>query len=134
MSDTITIDGLADLSTMLTDLTPRAAKRYLSRVAQPAAQVVLDAMVETVPVASGALAAHLGFQRKWGNEGDETTLNIEIGPIKGYTWGSMQEFGTVHQPATHWFSHAWMASRDKCLNVFSTGAIGLLQDLENKKG
>jgi HK97 gp10 family phage protein len=134
MSDAITIDGLKELSDMLTELTPRAAKRYLSRCAEPASQVVLDAMAETVPVAVGYLEEMLGWQKHWGTDGDQTTMVIEIGPLKPAFWGSLQEFGTATQPAQHWMGRAWMGCRDQCLNVFATEAIGLLQDLENKKG
>jgi hypothetical protein len=134
MSDAVTIDGLDELSNLLTELTPQAAKRYLSRCAEPAAQVVLDAMAETVPVGVGILEEQLGWQKHWGSDGDQTTLEIEIGPLKDVFWGSIQEFGSVFQPARHWFGRAWESSKDECLNVFATEAIGLLQDLENKKG
>jgi hypothetical protein len=129
----IEIEGLADLSELLTELTPRAAKRYLSRCAEPAAQVVIDAMEETVPVGVGVLEEGMGWQKKWGNDGDETTMEINIGPLKPFFWGSLQEFGTATQPAQHWMGTAWETSRDKCLDVFATEAIGLLQDLENKR-
>lgn len=134
MSDAVHIDGLKELSNMLTTLTPQAAKRYLSRCAEPAAEVVLDAMHETVPVGSGALDANLDWQKKWGTDGDQTTMVITIGPKKGFTWGSMQEFGTVFQKPQHWFGTAWMGCRDEVQNVFVTECIALLMDLENKKG
>src|SRR5882762_10196046 len=102
----IEIEGLAELSTMLTELAPRAAKRYLSRVAQPAAQVVLDAMAQTVPVRVGILEEELGYQKKFHNDGDETTMEINIGPLKPAFWGSLQEFGTHDQPAQHWMGRA----------------------------
>jgi len=79
VSDAVHIDGLAELSNLLTELTPKAAKRYLSRCAEPAAQVVLDAMAETVPVGVGILEEELGWQKHWGTDGDETTMEIEIG-------------------------------------------------------
>jgi hypothetical protein len=103
-------------------------------VAEPAAQVVLDAMAETVPVGVGILEEQLGWQKKWGSDGDQTTMDIAIGPLKPAFWGSFQEFGTATQPARHWFGNAWESCRDECLNVFATEAIGLLQDLENRKG
>jgi HK97 gp10 family phage protein len=134
MADEITIDGLAELSRLLTEETPKAAKRYLSRTAEPAAQVVIDAMEETVPVGVGILEEMLGWQKKWGSDGDETTMNIAIGPLKPAFWGSFQEFGTHTQPAQHWMGHAWESCKDEVLNVVATEAIGLLQDLENKKG
>jgi HK97 gp10 family phage protein len=128
----IQIDGLKELSDMLTELTPKAAKRYLSRCAEPAAQVVLDAMAETVPVGIGILEEELGWQKKWGSDGDQTTMDISIGPLKPAYWGSFQEFGTATQPAQHWFGRAWESCREECLNVFVTECTGLLMDLENK--
>jgi len=129
----IVIEGLADLSKMLTELTPRAAKRYLSRCAEPAAQVVIDAMEQTVPVGIGILEEELGWQKKWSSDGDETTMEINIGPLRPAFWGSFQEFGTRFQAGQHWMSRAWESCKDECLNVFATEAIGLLQDLENRK-
>jgi len=129
----IEIEGLAELSEMLTTLTPRAAKRYLSKVAEPAAQVVIDAMEATVPVGIGILEEELGWQKRFLNDGDETTLQMDIGPLKPAFWGSFQEFGTAHQPGQHWMGRAWEGCKDECLNVFVTGAIGLLMDLENKR-
>jgi hypothetical protein len=128
----IEIEGLADLSQMLTTLAPRAAKRYLSRCAEPAAQVVLDAMAETVPVGVGILEEELGWQKKW-SDGDETTMEINIGPLRSAFWGSLQEFGTRFQAGQHWMGRAWEGCRDKCLDVFATEALGILQDLENKR-
>lgn len=134
MSDAVHIDGLKELSDLLTELTPKAAKRYLSRCAEPAAQVVLDAMAETVPVGVGILEEQLGWQKHWSNDGDETTMEIEIGPLKPAFWGSFAEFGTATQPAQHWFGRAFESCKDECLNVFVTECTGLCLDLENKKG
>lgn len=134
MSEAITIEGLNDLSNLLTELTPRAAKRYLRRCAEPAAEVVLAAMHETVPVNVGILEEELSYSAKFRNDGDETTMEVKIGPEKPAFWGSFQEFGTATQVGQHWMGRAWEASKDKCLNVFATECVGLLQDLENKKG
>jgi HK97 gp10 family phage protein len=129
----IEIEGLAELSRMLTEQTPKAAKRYLSRCAEPAAEVVIDAMAETVPVRVGILEEELSWQKKWSNDGDETTLEINIGPLRPAFWGSFQEFGTRFQAGQHWMGRAWEGCRDKCLNVFATEALGILADLENKQ-
>jgi hypothetical protein len=131
MSDTIVIDGLAELSEKLATMPAKAAKRYLSKCAEPAAQVVLSAMHETVPVGIGILEEDLGWQKKW-SDGDETTMEISIGPLKPAFWGSLQEFGTRYQVGIHWFGRAWSSCQDKCLDVFATECIGLLQDLGNK--
>jgi HK97 gp10 family phage protein len=129
----IEIEGLADLSKMLTTLTPRAAKRYLSRCGEPAAEVVIDAMEQTVPVGVGILEESLTWKKSFLNDGDETTMEIVIGPTRSAYWGSFQEFGTRFQQGQHWMGRAWEACKDKCLSVFATEALGILHDLENKK-
>jgi HK97 gp10 family phage protein len=128
----IEIEGLAELSTMLSEMAPRAAKRYLSRCGEPAAQVVIDAMEQTVPVGIGILEEELGWQKKW-LAGDQTTMEIKIGPLRPAFWGSFQEFGTQFQQGQHWMARAWESSKDQCLSVFATEALGILHDLENKK-
>ena len=133
MSDTIQIDGLKELSNLLTEQTPRAAKRYLRRCAAPAAEVVLGAMAETVPVHIGILEEQLDYSVKFLNDGDETTMEVRIGPNKPAFWGSFREFGTFSQPGIHWMGRAWEASKDECLDVFKTELVGLLLDLENRK-
>jgi HK97 gp10 family phage protein len=134
VSDAIQIEGLKDLSDLLTELTPRAAKRYLRRCAEPAAQVVLDALHETVPVGVGILEEQLSYSVRFLNDGDETTMEVRIGPEKPAFWGSFQEFGTATREGQHWMGRAWEGCKDEVLNVFATEAIGLLQDSENKKG
>src|ERR1700677_647463 len=66
----IQIEGLADLSNMLAEMSPRAAKRWLLRAAEPAARVVLDAMHETVPVDVGVLEEAGTWEKEW-ETGDE---------------------------------------------------------------
>jgi HK97 gp10 family phage protein len=128
----IQIEGLADLSNMLAEMSPRAAKRWLLRAAEPAARVVLDAMHETVPVDVGVLEEAGTWEKEW-ETGDEAVLTISIGPKKGFFWGSLQEWGTHTNPAQHWLGRAWESCKNKCLGVFSTEAIGILQDLENRR-
>ncbi len=129
----IQIDGLNELSEILTEQTPQAAKRYLVRCGTKAADVVLEAMEQTVPVDVGFLEEALGSQTKWLDGGDQTTMEIRIGPLKPAFWGSFQEFGTRFQQGQHWMGRAWESCKDKCLSVFATEALGILSDLENKK-
>ena len=129
----IEIEGLSDLSRMLSEESPAAAKRYLLRCAKPAAQVVLDAAAETVPVDVGVLEESMGSKTEWSSGDGETALEISIGPLKSAWWGSLQEWGTRTNPAQHWLSRAWESCKDKVLDVFATEAVGLVQDLENKK-
>lgn len=129
----IRIDGLKELSDMLTKESARTAKRYLVNVAKPAAQVVLDALGETVPQGvTGRLEDNLGYQTRFTN-GDGTTLTVHIGPSWETFWGMFDEFGTYKQPAQHWMGRAWASCQDKCLSVFGTEALARLADMEEKR-
>ena len=67
----IIISGLAELSEMLTQESVRTAKRYLVNCAKPAAEVVIEAMKETVPVGvTGRLDEELGYQTRFDGSGD----------------------------------------------------------------
>lgn len=144
----IEIEGLADLSNVLTTLVPAAAKRYLSRAGDAAASVVVEALEESAPTEIGILEESVVSQKKWGTEDDQTTMDIDIGPTKQAYWGMFQEFGTQEvtgtdkdgkpfhhaaQPAQHWIGRGWEGCKEKTLDVFATEAIGILQDLENKQ-
>jgi HK97 gp10 family phage protein len=129
----IEIDGLADLSDMLTTLAPRAAKRYLKKAADPAAQVVLDALKDTVPVGVGILEEELTYSTRFEDVGEDTVLTVKIGPKRSAFYGSLQEFGTRFQKGQHWMGRAWESCKDRVLSVFATEALGILADLENRK-
>jgi HK97 gp10 family phage protein len=129
----ITIDGLSELSDMLTRESARTAKRYLLNVTKPAADVVVTAMEATAPVETGRLDAGIDYQSQFTGGGDGTTLTVKIGPARGTFWGMFQEFGTATEPAQHWMQRAWESCQDKCLSVFGTEALARLADMEEKK-
>jgi HK97 gp10 family phage protein len=144
----IEIDGLAELSEILTTKTAAAAKRYLSRAGEAGAQVFVGALEDSAPTGIGILEESITWQKKWGTEGDQTTMDINVGPTKQAFWGMFQEFGTqevegtdkngkrfVHaaQPGQHWMGRAFEGSKEAALSAFATEAIGILQDLENKQ-
>jgi HK97 gp10 family phage protein len=129
----IEIEGLAELSTLLTEITPQAAKRYLGRCGDRAVEPLLAAMQGTVPVGVGILEESFTTQRKWLNDGDETTMEIKVGPTKQAFYGSFDEFGTSTQVGTHWMSRAFESSKDEVLNVFVEEAKALIEDLSAKK-
>ena len=133
MSDSVHIDGLKELDELLHNGTKRAAKRYIERCLQPAVDTVLAALDETVPVHFGDLKDSLTWEKgRWQSGDGESSLSVDVGPTKGFAWGSMQEFGTVNQKAQHWMGRAWEGCKDETLNVFVTECVGLLLDLENK--
>ena len=149
MSEMVNIEGLAELSDLLTQEAPRAAKRYLNRAADPATEVVLDALHETVPVGIGILEEELGSEKHYEEVDGGMVLTVDIGPFKPSSkWGSLQEFGSqdvegtdsagrhfhhTAQPGQHWMGRAWESCKDKVLDVFATEATGIGMDLANKK-
>lgn len=144
----IVVEGLDQLSDMLTNIAPTAAKRWMRKVVGEGADVTQKAVEDNAPVYVGVLEESI-VQRASFESGDgETELTIDIGPKKGIFWGSIQEFGSQEvegtdkngkhfhhtaQPAQRWVTHAWEDSRDRVLDVVATGMVGLLQDLENKQ-
>jgi len=146
----ITVDGLADLSRALTELPARTAKRYLTNAADPAAEVVEDAMRQTAPIHTGELAGSAMHVNRFSDgPGNSTALITRIGPSKEAFYGLFPEFGTkpgegrtkksgrhwVHAatPALHWFQRAWESVQDKVLSVFATELLARLADMEAKK-
>jgi HK97 gp10 family phage protein len=129
----IEIEGLAELSERLSTMPAKAAKRYLARCGDKAAEVVLAAMHETVPVGIGILEEELIYENTFEDVGQDTVLTVDIGPKRAAFWGSLQEFGTRFQKPQRWMSRAWASCKDKCLDVFATEALGILADLENKE-
>jgi HK97 gp10 family phage protein len=129
----IKIDGLSELSEMLTQESVRTAKRYLLNVAKPAAEVVIDAMDATAPVETGRLEGGIDYKTRFSGGGEGTTLTVNIGPDKETFWGSFQEFGSFDQPAQHWMACAWEACQDKCLSVFEDGAREQIAKMKAKK-
>ena len=128
----VIISGLSELSQMLTEESVRTAKRYLINAAKPAAEVVIAAADETVPVATGKLEGGLDYQTRFEN-GDGTTLTVQIGPDRAEFYGQFDEFGTQHQPAQHWLGRAFEGCQDECLSVFATELLARLADMEEKK-
>ena len=129
----IRIEGLSELSQMLTEESVRTAKRYLVNAAKPAAEVVIDAMAETVPVGlTGRLQDELSYQTRFSDD-NGTTLTVSIGPARRTWWGSWQEFGTFCQAGQHWMARAFESCQDKCLSVFATELLARLSDMEEKK-
>lgn len=145
----IEIEGLKELSEMLTEIAPRAAKRYLKNACQKGADVFKEAAEESAPTGIGILEESIVTQTHW-DEGEGTTnLEIDIGPLRSVFWSHLQEFGTqdvtgtdkngkpfhhTAQPAQRWLTHAFEGSRDRALDVVATELTGLLMDLENKRG
>jgi HK97 gp10 family phage protein len=129
----IIVEGLSELSEMLTQESVRTAKRYLVNAAKPAAEVVITALDETVPVATGRLEGAMDYQTRF-ESGDQTTLKVKIGPTNEAWWGSWQEFGTHTQPGQHWMARAWEGCQDEVLSVFATEMLARLADMEEKKG
>jgi HK97 gp10 family phage protein len=123
----ITITGLKELSEMLTQIAPKAAKSYMVKVQKPAAQVIIDAFEASAPYSDQphqhwALRDSIVKQSKWGtgDSGGESLITT-VGPNKHVPWGMWQEFGTSHIAGKHWMGTAWSGCQDEVLNVYMEG-------------
>lgn len=142
----ITIDGLDDLSTLLTQRAPQSAKRYLKKCLDGGADIFKAEAEANAPKESGTLAGNIVTKTEFESGDGDTSLTIKIGPKKGIKWGSLQEFGSqdvrgedkngkpfhhTAQPAQRWLTNTYLDNRERVLSVIGTEMIGLLQDLEN---
>lgn len=130
----IEIEGLAELSALLTEKTPQAAKRYLSKASDAAVAVLAPALKESAPVEVGVLEESIVSKKTFTNDGDETTMVTDVGPLRSIYYGSFQEWGApgAGVPALHWMTRAWEFTKGAVLSAFATEALGILHDLENK--
>jgi HK97 gp10 family phage protein len=129
------IEGLNELSTMLTEIAPASAKRYMRKALGAGADVVQEAAETTVPVDVGILEESIVQKASFSDDDDAgtTTLTVDIGPTKQAFWGSLQEFGTRFQQGQHWLGRAWESCKGEVLSRVGTEMTGLLLDLGNKK-
>jgi len=117
----IDLKGFEDISTMLSDVAPKAAKSMMVKAAKPAAEVVIAAMADTVPVGVGILEEQLVYKNKWSSDVGGEVLNTNIGPTKSAFWGMFQEFGTSKMEGKHWMARAWEGCKDEVLEVYAQG-------------
>jgi HK97 gp10 family phage protein len=122
MGKTIEITGLKELSEMLTQIAPKAARSYLVKCAKPAAQVIVEAMQSTAPTEVGTLRDSIVYRNQWGTAEDGgEALITSVGPNKHVPWGMWQEFGTSHIAGRHWMGQAWSDCQERVLDVFMLG-------------
>jgi HK97 gp10 family phage protein len=130
MGKSIEITGLKELSEMLTQIAPKAAKSYVVKCAKPAAEVIVEAMQSTAPSEVGTLRDSIVYRNQWGiaDDGGEALIT-SVGPNKHVPWGMWQEFGTSHIAGRHWMSQAWSDCQERVLDVFMLGINDLYAKL-----
>jgi HK97 gp10 family phage protein len=123
------VKGLDELEETLKEGGRKAALKFLRSVEKQAALPVLEAMQETVPIGlTGDLLVSLGIQSK--TSGDQLTIGVGASRDENYI-GRFAEFGTVHQPAQHWMSRAWEASKDTAFDGFIQAATEALNEMKH---
>src|SRR6185437_12831582 len=121
---TLNVNGLDELEQTLVAGGKKASVKFLRKIEKKVAQIPLDAMRETIPVASqayrrgdhdggsiwiepGTVMESLRISSQ--TKGDQLTTHV--GPNKDENYvGRFLEFGTEKMPATHWMDQAWEMS------------------------
>jgi HK97 gp10 family phage protein len=120
------IQGLDELEATLTEGSRKAALKFLRNAEKKAARPVLDAQRMTVPIDYGDLLEALKISSS--TRGD--TLTVRVGPDKSQNYiGRFTEFGTIDQPAQHWMSRAFDASKESALDAFIEVATDSLEEM-----
>jgi HK97 gp10 family phage protein len=122
-----TVTGLDELEQTLIAGGRKTAQKFLRNVEKSVAQILLEAQQETVPIGlTGDLLVSLGIQSK--TSGDQLTVSVGASRDQNYI-ARFAEFGTVHQPAQHWMSRAWEASKDAAFDGFIQTATDALKEM-----
>lgn len=123
------ITGLDKLTDNLSQGSARAAKNFLRRIERKAAQPILEAQQEHVPVRDGDLLEGLTIS----STSDDHSVTTAIGPEKDENFiGRFTEFGTVDQPAQHWMDAAFRESAQSALDIMTEELQDALKDMEQK--
>jgi HK97 gp10 family phage protein len=118
MASSIQITGLKELSEMLTQIAPKAAKSYMVKVHKAAAQKMIEEFADSAPDDKGILKDSIVYQNKW-EAGDGTdSLVTRVGPDKHVPWGMWQEFGTSTMAGKHWMGNAWDKAEGGILDLY----------------
>jgi HK97 gp10 family phage protein len=121
------LTGLDELEQTLIAGGQKSAQKFLRTVEKKAAQPVLEAMQETVPIGlTGDLLVSLKIQSQSAKDG----VVVMIGPTSDENFiGRFSNFGTEKQPATHWMDRAWAASKEAALDGFIQAATESLNEM-----
>lgn len=121
------ICGLDELEQTLIAGGKSAAQKFLRNVEKKAAQPVLEAMQETVPIGlTGDLLVALKMQSQTAQDG----MVVKVGPTSDENYiGRFAEFGTEKQPAQHWMSRAFSNSKEAALDGFIQAATESLNEM-----
>jgi HK97 gp10 family phage protein len=122
MSETVTIEGLAELKDALRQLPDATAKNVLRRVGKARLQPLADEMEKNAPRLTGKLAASVtvgtklsrrqrALATKFGS--DDVELYAGPGPLRQAT---MQEFGTREIAAKPFVRPVWDTQKNELLD------------------
>ena len=122
------VEGLDELEEAFTAGSKRAVKKFLRRVEMKAAKVLKDALEESAPYRTGALANDIHRQTVQG----DGSLTVRIGPSQDTFYGLIQEFGApeAHVPALHWMENTAREHQDEVLEEFMNALTEGLEDMK----
>jgi HK97 gp10 family phage protein len=140
---TVNVTGLDELEQTLVAGGKKAARNFLRKVERRVAQIPLEAMKQTVPVAERAYRRgdHKGGSiwiepgtvmesLRISSQATADSLTTHVGPAKDENYvARFLNYGTDKMPATHWMDQAWQLSKDQMLDAYADITTELLNEM-----
>ncbi|HZP06778.1 MAG TPA: HK97 gp10 family phage protein [Terracidiphilus sp.] len=123
------IEGLDELEEAFTNGSQHTVKKFLRKVHNDAAQILVTALSENAPYEEGTLSEDIHKNTTTNTDGVLT----RVGPSREAYWGLFQEFGApeANVPALHWAEEGAKSVQDEVLQKHYEG---LSEGLEDMKG
>ena len=116
----VKISGLEKLQADLDKAAKQAVKNYLRSAAKDAAQIWVQAIVDSAPRDTGFLAEHIEVATRFLELG--TKLTLQVGPAPQAFYASFIEFGTQFQEAQPFMRPAFEEHKEEVLQAFAEAA------------
>ena len=137
------VSGLDELEQTLIAGGTKASRNFLRKIEKRVAQIPLEMMQETVPIAERAYRrGNWDGGSDWiepgtllnslhvSSESNRDVVTTHIGPSKDENFvGRFLNYGTEKMPATHWMDQAWEMSKEGLLDAYEQIATELLTDM-----
>lgn len=99
-----------DLEQKLTGLSRKVSNELTDKALQAGSDIVLNEMVENVPVDTGFLKSKIDIKMKGSRINRKTDIGILNNQDRSATYGYYQEYGTARMTGKKWMKKSWQKS------------------------
>lgn len=120
------IEGLDELEEAFTSGSKRAVKKFLQKVERQATKPLVASAKQYAPYETGNLEMEIHRE----SVTSDGALTLRVGPSSRAYYGIFDEFGTIHQGATHWLENSARAVQNEVLEEYYDALKDGLEDMK----